>query len=182
MIKIIPTSLPNVLLIERDLSKDRRGFYAEVYNKKLYFKNGIKVNFVADDFSCSKYNVLRGLHGDTKTWKLVSCPFGKLFLAVVNYNPKSPYFCKSETFILTPENKFQVLIPPLYINGHYIMSSKGGIFQYKQSEYYTGAENQFSERWNDPRFKIKWPFKGKPILSDRDSGKAELAKINSKKQ
>jgi len=171
MIKIISTSLPGVLLIERNLSRDRRGFYAEVYNKKLYFKNGIRINFVADDFSCSKFNVLRGLHGDKKTWKLVSCPFGKLFLAVVNFDLNSPHFCKSETFILTPENKLQVLIPPLHINGHYVMSLRGGIFQYKQSEYYKGAEYQFSEKWDDPRFGIKWPFKGKPILSDRDSGK-----------
>lgn len=168
MIKVSTTSLPNVLLIERDLAKDHRGHYAEVYNKKLYFDNGIKVKFVADDFSHSKHNVLRGLHGDTKTWKLISCPFGKLFLAVVNYDPNSPHYCKSETFVLTPENRLQVLIPPLHVNGHYIMSRTGAIFQYKQSAYYKGAKNQFSERWNDPRFKIKWPFKGTPILSDRD--------------
>lgn len=172
MIKVSKTSLPNVLLIERYSAKDPRGFYAEVYNKKLYFENGIKINFLADDFSCSKYNVLRGLHGDTKTWKLISCPFGKLFLAVVNYDPKSPHYCKSETFVLTPENRLQVLIPPLHVNGHYIMNRKGAIFQYKQSAYYTGAKNQFSERWNDPRFKIKWPFKGTPILSERDKGKS----------
>jgi dTDP-4-dehydrorhamnose 3,5-epimerase len=170
MIKVKKTSLPEVLLIERYSAKDHRGFYAEVYNKKLYVDNGIKVKFVADDFSCSKYNVLRGLHGDTKTWKLISCPYGKLFLAVVNYNKKSKYFGKSETFILTPENRLQVLIPPLHVNGHYIMSRNGAIFHYKQSAYYAGAKNQYSVKWDDPRFKIKWPIKGKPILSKRDRG------------
>ena len=168
MIKILRTSLPGVLLIKRKLAKDHRGFYAEVYNRQEYFKKGIGVNFIEDDFSCSKFNVLRGLHGDKKTWKLISCPFGKIFLAVVNYDSNSPFYCKSETFILTPENKLQVLIPPLYINGHYIMSREGGIFHYKQSEYYKGVKYQFSEKWDDSRFKIKWPFKGKPILSKRD--------------
>jgi len=168
MIKVHKTSLPDVLLIERRITFDHRGFFAEEWNRGLYRQNGIDIDFKTDEFSRSKYNVLRGLHGDTKTWKLISCTWGKFFLAVVNYNENSLFFCQAETFVLSPENALQVLIPPMHINGHYIMSKEGGQFKYKQSEYYTGAENQFSIPWNDPRFNILWPFQGKPIQSDRD--------------
>lgn len=168
MIKVCETSLPRVLLIERRISFDDRGFFTEEWNRDVYAENGINIQFKTDDFSRSKYNVLRGLHGDTKTWKLVSCTLGKLFLVVVNYDKDSPFFCRSENFILTPENALQVLIPPMHINGHYVMSPEGGQFKYRQSEYYIGAENQFSIRWNDPRFNIPWPFEGEPTLSDRD--------------
>ena len=76
-INVRSTSLPGVKLIERYLAEDHRGFYAEIYNRRLYFDKGITVEFVEQDFSFSKRNVLRGLHGDDKTWKLISCPFGK---------------------------------------------------------------------------------------------------------
>lgn len=171
MIKVNKTSLPGVLLIEREISFDVRGFFAEEWNKKEYKKNGINMHWKSSEFSRSKYNALRGLHGDTRTWKLISCTLGKIFLAVVNYDESSDFFGKFETFILTPENAHQVLIPPMHINGHYCMNRGWNQFKYMQSAYYQGAKNQFSVRWNDPRFNIPWPLKKKvPILSNRDKG------------
>lgn len=166
-IDVRSTGLPGVKLIERYLSEDHRGFYAEIYNKQAYFDRGITVEFVEQDFSFSKRNVLRGLHGDAKTWKLISCPFGELLLVVLNYDTDSPHFGKWESFVLTPANRLQVLIPPMYANGHLILSD-WGMFHYNQSEYYTDGKNQFTVKWNDPRFNIKWPVKN-PILSKRDS-------------
>ena len=85
MIKeISKTDLDGVLLIELDSFKDFRGFYQETYNKEEYKKNKIEVDFLQDDISISSHKVLRGLHGDSRTWKLVSCLHGEFFLAVVN--------------------------------------------------------------------------------------------------
>lgn len=167
--RVSETSLKGVLKIERYRSDDNRGFYAEIYNERDYNESGIFVYFVEDDFSFSKKWVLRGLHGDDKTWKLVSCPFGKLCLVVLNYDEQSEEFGKWESFILTPENRLQILIPPLFANGHLILSD-WAMFHYKQSAYYDGPENQFVVHWDDPRFKIQWPFPDgfKPILSERD--------------
>lgn len=166
-INVRDASLPGVKLVERYLEEDHRGFYAEIYSRQLYFDKGITVEFVEQDFSFSKRNVLRGLHGDAKTWKLVSCPFGELYLVVLNYDKNSSFFGKWESFILTPANRLQVLIPPMYANGHLVLSD-WAIFHYNQSEYYTGGKNQFVVKWNDPRFNIKWPLT-QAILSKRDS-------------
>lgn len=169
MIKVNRTTLPGLLRIERPAFEDHRGIYGEIYRESEYFEAGIKIRFVEQDFSTSKKNVLRGLHGDSKTWKLISCIYGELYLVVLNYEKDSPLFGKWEAFTLTPYNRLQILIPPMHANGHLIISNEA-IFHYNQSEYYTDGSNQFSLRWNDPRFNIFWPIKD-PILSRRDGGK-----------
>lgn len=145
--------------------KDFRGNYIETYNKKIFYKNNFKINFVQDDFSISKKNVLRGIHGDKKTWKLVSCIEGKFFLVVVNYDKNSDQYLKHITFNMSSENYYEVLIPPKFGNAHYVVSKKA-IFHYKQSTYYNRA-GQFTLNWRDERLKIKWPGK-KFLLSSRD--------------
>ena len=144
--------------------KDHRGYYWSSW-KKQHFKN---INFVHDKFSLSKKNVLRGLHGDTKTWKLVSCPYGKFLLVVVNFNKNSKDFLKYHKWVLSQKNGVQILIPPNYANGHLCLS-KECLFHYKLSYKgsYADTNKQFSLRWNDPKLKIKWKIK-KPILSKRD--------------
>lgn len=167
MIEVQKTTLPGVLKIKRYRFADHRGVYGEIYKKQEYFDAGIKVDFVEQDFSFSRKNVLRGLHGDPKTWKLVSCPYGEFYLVVLNYDEQSPFFGKWEAFTLTPENCLQILIPPQHANGHLVLSD-WAMFHYNQSEYYTDGRNQFAVKWNDPRFNIPWPIKN-PILSQRDS-------------
>jgi len=163
--KVSKTILESVLLIEPEAFEDHRGHYIETYNEKLYKENGISVSFVQDDFSASTKNVLRGIHGDSETWKLVFCPKGKFYLIVVNCDESSPNFGKWESFVLSEHNHMQVLIPPKYGNGHLVLSEEA-IFQYKQSAYYNPSA-QFSFRYDDPRFNIWWPVKN-PILSRRD--------------
>lgn len=165
MIKVQNTKLEKVLLIEMYYYEDHRGEYVETYNEKIYSENGIEIDFVQDDYSWSSKHVLRGLHGDDKTWKLVSCPFGKFYLVVVDLDEKSTTYNKWDAFALSGRNKKQVLIPPKHANGHLILSDMA-IFQYKQSEYYD-PKGQFSYRWDDPQFGIWWPVKN-PILSRRD--------------
>ena len=165
MIHIHKTKLEKVLLIQMEHHEDYRGEYVETYNKKLYKDKGIEIDFVQDDYSWSLKHVLRGLHGDDKTWKLISCPYGKFYLVVVDLEEASPTYKQWEAFVLSNRNKKQVLIPPNHANGHLILSDMA-IFQYKQSEYYD-PKLQISYRWDDLKFGISWPVKN-PILSKRD--------------
>ena len=160
------TRLTGVLFIKLDVFEDHRGQYIETYNEQVYRENGIAVQFVQDDISISSQNVLRGIHGDADTWKLISCLFGKFLLAVVNCDRESRDFGKWQTFTLSDTNRYQVLVPPKFGNGHLVLSEKA-IFHYKQSTYYQSAEKQFTYRWDEPKFNIWWPIKN-PILSPRD--------------
>ena len=146
---------------------DFRGTYVETYNEKLYKEAGISVDFVQDDISVSGKHVLRGLHGDQDTWKLVSCLYGEFFLAVVNWDETSPQFKQWQSFTLSESNRLQVLIPPKFGNGHLVLSDRA-VFHYKQSTYYNRA-GQFTIRWDNPELNIPWPVK-RPILSERDRG------------
>lgn len=165
MIKVSKTKLKDVLQIFPAIFKDFRGEFVETYNKELYKKKGISVGFFQDDVSSSKKNVLRGIHGDNKTWKLLSCLCGKLYFVVVNCDKKSKDFGRWQSFVLSDKNRQQILAPPKY-GCAYLVLSKEAIFSYKQSTYYKPG-CQFSYKWNDPRFNIKWPIKN-PILSERD--------------
>jgi len=151
---------------EKKLSQfiDHRGYYWTTWNKKT-FRN---IKFNHDKFSISKKNVLRGIHCDFKSWKLVTCVFGKIFLVIVNVNKNSPKYLKTKSFLLDHKKPKLVLIPPDYANGHLCLSDHC-VFHYKWSYHgkYIDAKDQTTFKWNDPRFKIKWPIK-KPILSQRD--------------
>lgn len=171
MIKVSKTKLEGVLLIEPETFEDHRGDYTELYNEKLYKENGIDIDFVADSFIASSKHVLRGIHGDHRTWKLVSCPYGKFYFVVVNCDEASPEFGKWESFVFSAGNKKQLLVPPMHGVAHLVLSD-WAIHYYKQSSYYEGMENQFTYKWNDSKFNIWWPIKD-PILSRRDEeGKA----------
>ena len=168
MMKVQKTELEGVLIIDPPTNfEDFRGSYIELYNDRLYKKFGIKYNFIQDDISTSKYNVLRGIHGDATTCKLVTCLYGEFYLVVVNNNPASNQYKQWQSFYLSDVNRKQILIPPLFGNGHLVLSEIA-IFHYKQTTEYN-REGQFTIKWNDPEYKIKWPVKN-PILSKRDGG------------
>ena len=160
------TSLKGVKKIQIDSFEDFRGSYTEIYNKEFFNEKNIKVEFIQDDISISKKNVLRGLHGDQKTWKLVSCLYGEFQLIVVNNDPNSLQYKKWESFILSFKNKVQILIPPKFGNGHLVLSDSC-IFHYKQNTQYN-RDGQFTIKWNDPSFNFKWK-NNSPILSERDT-------------
>jgi dTDP-4-dehydrorhamnose 3,5-epimerase len=163
--KIEKTKLDGVLLIKPDIFEDFRGQYVETYNHDLYKKNGIEVEFKQDDISISSRHVLRGIHGDSETWKLISCHLGSFYLMVVNNDPASPQYRQWQGFTLSETNRHQVLVPPKFGNGHVVMSDRA-MFHYKQNTYYNPA-GQFTIIWNDPQYGMWWPIKN-PILSRRD--------------
>lgn len=165
MIEVTKTKLEGVLLIKPSVFEDHRGFYLEIYNEKLYRESGIDVKFVEDDISVSSEHVLRGIHGDSETWKLISCLHGRFYLVVVNCDTDSSNFGHWESFVLSEYNRHQVLVPPKFGNGHLVLS-KRAIFHYKQSSFYHPT-GQFTYTWNDSRLDLWWPIKT-PIVSMRD--------------
>lgn len=165
------TRLAGVQLIKPPtIFEDFRGTYVETWNRRLYEDAGIDIDFPQDDISVSHRGVLRGIHGDRRTWKLISCLHGKFYLVVVNWNPDSPQYRQWQSFTLSDENRQQVLIPPGFGNGHLVLSEKA-IFHYKQSTEYD-RDGQFTILWNDPDLGIWWPSRD-PLLSRRDQGLEE---------
>jgi len=153
-----------VKIIKNSIFKDHRGFYWTTWKKNTLQK----MKFNHDKFSISKKRVLRGLHCDFKSWKLVTCVFGKIFFVVVDMRKNTRDYLKYKTWILSHDKPTLILVPPYYANAHLCLS-KECVFHYKW--YYKGkyidTNKQQSYRWNDPRIKIKWPIR-KPILSKRD--------------
>jgi dTDP-4-dehydrorhamnose 3,5-epimerase len=160
------TNLKDVLLIKPSIFEDHRGTYVETYNINDYHKHGININFVRDDISTSAKNILRGVHYDSKTWKLIQCMYGKIYFVVVDMRTDSDQYLKWQSFILSSNNRFQVLVPPGFGNGHLVLSDEC-IFHYKMSEYYD-APNEKGLKWDDPKVNIFWPVKN-PVLSQKDA-------------
>ena len=156
--------MTKVKIIKNSIFKDHRGFYWTTWKKGILKK----MHFNHDKFSISKKKVLRGLHCDFKSWKLVTCIFGEVFFVVVDMRKKTKDYLKYKGWILTHNKPTMILVPPYYANAHLCLSNKC-VFHYKW--YYKGkyidSDKQKSYRWNDPKIKIKWPIK-KPILSKRD--------------
>ncbi len=162
------TDLEEVLLVTPPvMHEDFRGTNTEIFNKGLY-ENGVldKVEWKIDSVSTSRHHVLRGVHGDANTYKLISCLYGTIYLLVVDNRPWSPQYKQWTSFTLSDKNHKQVLVPPGFGNGHLVMS-KTAVFQYKLSEYYN-REAQFTIKWNDPEYEFWWPVRH-PILSARDA-------------
>lgn len=161
--------LSDVKIFVPSIGKDQRGTIFTSYEKSLYEKFLPKqLSFVHDKFAESKYNVLRGLHGDQKTWKLVSCIQGEIFQVAVDFRSDSPTFLQWDSWILNSNNKVQILIPPNFVNGYYVMSDYA-VFHYKLAYEgdYIDADEQIVLKWNDTRTNIIWPCRN-PILQDRD--------------
>jgi len=171
-LEVTKGKLDGVLVIKPPtIFNDFRGSYVETYNEELYTKAGIDIKFIQDDISVSSKNVLRGIHGDGETWKLVSCLYGEFYLVVVNWDEASPQYGQWESFTLSDQNRLQVLVPPKFGNGHLVLSELA-IFHYKQNTYYNRS-GQFTILWNDPKLNIKWPVDN-PITSKRDSGEENV--------
>jgi dTDP-4-dehydrorhamnose 3,5-epimerase len=166
--------LPEVKIVQPSIYHEYRGSISTTYHSDYYDRllpanerNG-GLEFKHDRYSKSKMGVLRGLHYDEKTWKLVTCLHGKIYLVVLDMRPKQPNYGKWESFIISPETATQVLIPPMFANGHFVMEDNS-IFHYKMA--YEGEYNDENKQktvvFNDKRFNIEWPVQS-PILSKRD--------------
>ena len=157
------TELEGAKLIKPTVHEDYRGTNFESYNASEYYK--IPNQFVVDSISTSRKHVLRGIHGDHRTTKLISCLYGTIYFVVLDCRSGSKTFHQWQAFTLSDRNKHQVLVPPGFGNAHLVMSDEC-VFSYKLDQHYERS-SQFTLRWNDDQFNIYWPIKH-PILSERD--------------
>ena len=166
MLTVEETMLKGVYLVKPSAHEDTRGNFYETYNETEYKAAGLLADFVQDDISCSIKGVLKGMHGDAGTYKLVQCVYGSVYAVILNCDEKSSDFGKWESFKLSAENRHQLYIPPMYGNGYYV-TSEIAVYSYKQSTYY-GEYKQFTYKWNDGKFGIRWP-EGVKVISERDA-------------
>jgi dTDP-4-dehydrorhamnose 3,5-epimerase len=154
-----------IKIIKLKYFKDFRGTYVESFNLKKY-KQKYNIIFKQDDFSSSKKNVLRGFHGDNKTWKLFLCVKGTVQFAFINNNHRSKNYKDNFDIILNESDNVQILVPPKFGTAHLVLSNKATI-HYKQSTYYKLKNKQFTISYKSKCLKFKWKSK-KLILSKRD--------------
>ncbi len=162
-------SIPDVILITPQVFNDGRGIFMETYKKSAFEKAGIKENFIQDNYSSSKKNVLRGLHYQIPPMeqaKLVRCVKGKVFDVAVDIRKGSPYFGEWTGDYLSEENKNTIFIPAGFAHGYLVLSEKADI-AYKASKEYS-KDHERGLFWKDPTVSIEWPLSGKPILSEKD--------------
>jgi dTDP-4-dehydrorhamnose 3,5-epimerase len=154
---------PEVKIHQPDSFEDYRG---ELYT--IFKQEYNELMFNHDKVAISRQNVLRGLHGDNKSWKLITCLAGEIYLVVVDNRPESPNYLKWDSVVLTSKNKKSVLVPPMFANGHLVLSQEATFFyKWAYPGNYPDVQDQFSLNWNDPKLNIHWPIEN-PILSDRD--------------
>lgn len=167
--KVIPTKIPDVLIIEPKVFEDDRGFFYESYNEKVFQeKIGQEVNFVQDNHSRSKRNILRGLHYQISQpqGKLVRVVVGEVFDVAVDIRKSSPSFGEWVGCILSAENKQQLWIPEGFAHG-FVVLSEVAEFLYKTTDYYA-PQHERCILWNDPDLAIDWHLSGDPVLSSKD--------------
>lgn len=164
--RVTATDLHGVLRIEPEAFADHRGSYVEIFDTEKYREVTGGRAFVQDDISVSHTNVLRGLHGDWQTTKLVSVLHGDGYALLADNRPDSPTHRRWQSFALTGDNRVQLLIPPGV--GNSVLAVRGPlVYWYKQDQHWAPGR-QFTIRWDDPEWGFEWPIAA-PILSARDT-------------
>ncbi len=165
--KVLPTELPEVLIVEPTVFRDARGFFFESYHAARYAEAGLPDRFVQDNHARSVRGTLRGLHYQLRTpqGKLVRATVGAIFDVAVDIRRGSPTFGRWVGTVLSAENKRQVYVPPGFAHGYYVTDAVAEV-EYKCTDFYR-PEDERGIRWDDPALAIAWPGRN-PILSARD--------------
>ncbi len=168
---IIPTEIPDVILIEPRVFGDERGFFMETYQQQKYAAAGINFQFVQDNHSRSVRGTLRGLHYQIRyaQGKLVRVVLGEIFDVAVDLRRSSPTFGKWVGYNLSAENKRQLWLPPGFGHGFYTLSDWAEVV-YKATDFYSQPDER-SIIWNDPEIGIQWPQQTAEtlIISEKDA-------------
>jgi dTDP-4-dehydrorhamnose 3,5-epimerase len=172
--KVTPTSLPGVLLIEPDVFTDARGEFLETHHSARYAEHGIPGPFVQDNLSRSVKGTLRGLHYQLKhaQGKLVMALTGRIFDVAVDIRKNSPAFGRWVGVELSGENRRQLYIPPGFAHGFCVVSETADVL-YKCTDLYAPRDER-GIVWNDPALAIAWPVTS-PLLSNKDRAYPRLA-------
>lgn len=174
--KILSTSLPEILIIEPPVFQDQRGFFMETYHQRKYSEAGIKYVFVQDNLSHSLRSTLRGLHYQLHRAqaKLIQVIGGVIFDVAVDIRRDSPNFGQWTSALLSDENKLQMIIPAGFAHGFCVLSEAADVI-YKCTDFYA-PEDEGGILWSDPALAIEWPV-SKPLLSEKDNQLPLLAEV-----
>jgi dTDP-4-dehydrorhamnose 3,5-epimerase len=175
--KITPTAIEGVLIIEPKVFGDERGFFFESFNQRAFNEAvGHTVDFVQDNHSRSAKGVLRGLHFQRPPHaqgKLVRVTQGSVFDVAADIRADSPTFGRWVGVELSGANHRQMWIPAGLAHG-FLVTSDSADFLYKTTDYYR-PESEGSVRWDDPDLAIAWPLDGiTPALSAKDAAAPTL--------
>ena len=177
--RCVPTSIPDVLVIEPDVHRDPRGFFIETYHAERYRSHGVAATFVQDNHTRSAARTLRGLHLQRRRpqAKLVRVVAGEIYDVAVDLRRGSPTFRRWTGVALSAENFKQCYIPAGFAHGFCVLTDTAEVI-YKCSEPYDPTD-EFGIAWNDPSLSIAWPV-ADPLLSDRDRQNPTLAEIGER--
>lgn len=176
--KVLPTNIADVLIIEPRLFGDQRGFFLETFQLERYAQHGISRPFIQDNLSRSSRGVLRGLHlqHPLTQGKLVSVLRGRVLDVAVDVRRGSPTFGRHVAVELSDENRRQLWVPRGFAHGFAVLSDSAD-FAYKCDNIYS-PKDEIVVRWNDPEIGINWGVEN-PSLSERDSCAPLLKEIRN---
>jgi len=175
-VRVVPTDLPGVVVIEPEVHADGRGFFLETYHAERYERHGIRGPFVQDNHSRSTAGTVRGLHLQLRRpqGKLIRVIEGEVYDVAVDVRRGSPSFGRWVAVTLTSDNFRQCYVPPGFAHGFCVVSPIAQV-EYKCTDLYDRA-SEIGLAWNDPALAIPWPVR-EPILSRRDSRHPTLAQL-----
>jgi dTDP-4-dehydrorhamnose 3,5-epimerase len=178
-LRLLPTGLPEVLLVEPRVHRDERGFFFEVFHAGRFAAQGLDVSFVQDNHSLSRRGTLRGLHLQVEDpqGKLVRVIEGAVFDVAVDVRVGSPSFGRWEGVTLSAENLLSLWIPPGFAHGFCVTSERAQV-EYRCTALYR-ADAELAIRWDDPELAIEWPLAA-PLLSPRDAAAPQLAAVRER--
>jgi len=173
--KVTPTALPGVLVVEPRVFSDDRGFFFESWNARALAAAGVDAQFVQDNHSRSRRGVLRGLHYQVEhaQGKLVRAVIGSVFDVVVDLRRSAPTFGRTLGIELSADNRKMLWVPPGFAHG-FLALSESVDFLYKTTDYWF-PEHERTLLWNDPALGIAWPLDGEPVLTAKDAAGTPLA-------
>ncbi|MFJ4372701.1 dTDP-4-dehydrorhamnose 3,5-epimerase [Pseudomonas japonica] len=177
--KVIASTLPEVLILEPRVFGDARGFFYESFNARVFAEQtGVNAQFVQDNHSRSQKDVLRGLHYQIENaqGKLVRVVAGEVLDVAVDLRRSSPNFGRWTSVRLSAENNRQLWVPPGFGHGFVVLSDYAE-FLYKTTDYYNPAAER-CVRWDDPDLAIDWQLDGQPLLSAKDQNGKRLSEAD----
>lgn len=168
----IKTDFPGLQVFTPAIFEDKRGYFFESYNQKVFFDEGVEINFVQDNQASSLFGVIRGLHYQLEPHaqtKLIRVLSGKILDVVIDIRKNSPAYGKAYTIELSAQNKRQLLVPKGFAHGYSVISETAEVF-YKCDAFYH-KESEGGIAWNDPTLNINWRVPPESVqVSEKDSG------------
>ena len=174
--KVIPTAIPDVVIIEPRVFGDERGFFFESFNARRFAEaTGVQAEFVQDNHSRSQHGVLRGLHYQLPQaqGKLVRVVQGRVLDVAVDIRRSSPNFGRWVSVELTENSHRHIWVPPGFAHGFVVLSQSADVL-YKTTDYYA-PEHEHCIRWDDPSLAIDWQIAGPPQVSAKDAQSVAFA-------